>query len=284
MWTVGSILKWTQDFFQRKGIDTPRLDAEVLLSEVLACQRIFLYVNFDKPLEEKELAHFRALVKKRAERISVAHIIGRKEFMGLSFKVTLDTLVPRPDTEILVGAAAERLKKMGGALRIADIGTGTGAIGLSVCSLVKDVSAVLTDISDAALCVAKENAAALSLTERREFVRGDLAAPLNGQSFAAVLSNPPYIPDGEVDLLAPEVKCEPPTALFGGADGLDFYRRLAVEAPPLVQTGGFVAVEVGAGQAPSVAALLVDSGLLGATEIIKDLAGIERVVIAWKRG
>ena len=268
MWTIGSILKWTQDYFQKKGIDTPRLDAEVLLSEVLGCERIYLYVNFAQPLVQDELDRYRELVKQRARRISVAHIIGKKEFMGLPFKVTLDTLAPRPDTEILVGAAVERLKKISLAPHIADVGTAT---------------ATLTDISEATLAVAEENAAALAVAERCSFARGDLTAPLIGKTFTAILSNPPYIPDGELADLQAEVRNEPAQALFGGADGLNFYRRLAAEAPPLIADDGFIAVEVGMGQAATVAALFAAEHRFTDAEIIKDLAGIDRVVVAWKQ-
>ena len=284
MWTIGSVLKWTQDYFEKKGIDTPRLDAEVLLADVLGCERIYLYVNFDKPLEKDELARYRKMVEKRARRFSVAHIIGKKEFMGLTFKVTEATLVPRPDTEILVGAAAERLKKIGNAPHIADIGTGTGAIGLSLCRLMSEVTAVLTDISDAALAVAEENAANLNVADKCRFFLGDLTAPLAGQNFTAIIANPPYIADEQLSGIAPEVQREPITALAGGKDGLDFYRRLANDAPPLITPGGFMAVEVGIGETASVAELFTAASNMEKTaEIIKDLAGIERVVIAWKQ-
>ena len=275
-------MKRTQEFFAKKGIDTPRLDAEVLLSEVLSCERIYLYVNFDKPLEKDELDRYREFVMKRAQRYCVAHIVGKKEFMGLSFKVTADTLVPRPDTEILAGVAAERLKKKPGEKTFADIGTGTGAVGLSVCRFAPNTAATLTDISEAALAVAEENAAALGLAERCEFLVGDLTAPIAGKKFTAILSNPPYIPEKDLATLPPEVKREPKSALAGGTDGLDFYRRLAKDAPPLIETGGFVAVEVGAGQALSVAEIFARNSFAD-TETVKDLAGIERVVIAWKR-
>ena len=201
--------------------------------------------------------------------------------MGLTFKVTADTLVPRPDTEILVQAAVERLRAHGEAPRFADIGTGSGAICLSILHFLPKAQADTVDISPAARAVAEENAAALEVADRVTFHTGDLLAPLAGQCYDAILSNPPYIPDGDIAALAPEVRLkEPRTALAGGKDGLDFYRRLTADAPAHLKDGGFLAVEVGIHQAAPVAALAVPA--FSHTEILKDYAGIERVVIAWK--
>lgn len=281
LWTIGRILKWTEQYFKQKNIESPRLDAEVLLSHILGRERIYLYVHFDEPLEPAELARYREAIKQRVQRVPVAYIIGEKEFMGLTFRVTADTLVPRPDTEILVQAAIERLRARGDAPRFADIGTGTGAICLSVLHFLPKAQADTVDISPAARAVAEENAAALEVADRVTFHTGDLLAPLAGQCYDAILSNPPYIPDGDIAALAPEVRLkEPHTALAGGKDGLDFYRRLMANAPALLKDGGFLAVEVGIHQAAPVAALAVPS--FSRTEILKDYAGIERVVIAWK--
>jgi release factor glutamine methyltransferase len=281
LWTIGRILKWTEQYFKQKNIESPRLDAEVLLSHILGRERIYLYVHFDEPLEPAELARYREAIKQRVQRVPVAYIIGEKEFMGLTFRVTADTLVPRPDTEILVQAAIERLRARGDAPRFADIGTGTGAICLSVLHFLPKAQADTVDISPAARAVAEENAAALGASDRVTFHTGDLLAPLAGQCYDAILSNPPYIPDGDIAALAPEVRLkEPHTALAGGKDGLDFYRRLMADAPALLKDGGFLAVEVGIHQAAPVAALAVPS--FSRTEILKDYAGIERVVIARK--
>lgn len=280
LWTIGRILKWTEQYFKQKNIESPRLDAEVLLSHILGRERIYLYVHFDEPLEPTELARYREAIKQRVQRVPVAYIIGEKEFMGLTFKVTADTLVPRPDTEILVQAAVERLRARGEAPRFADIGTGSGAICLSVLHFLPKAQADTVDISPAARAIAEENAAALEVADRVTFHTGDLLAPLAG-SYDAILSNPPYIPDDDIAALAPEVRLkEPHTALAGGKDGLDFYRRLTADAPALLKDGGFLALEVGIHQAAPVAALAVPS--FSRTEILKDYAGIERVVIAWK--
>ena len=318
IWTIGRILKWTEQYFKDKGIESPRLDAEVLLAHVLEKQRIYLYVHFDEPLQPAELAAYREMIKQRVLRVPVAQILGEKEFMGLTFKVTADTLVPRPDTEILVQAAVERLKAMkgeksatgvladesaaeepaegqpvGGAdaeqevaepLHIADIGTGSGAICLSVLRYLAGTVADTVDISPEARAVAEENAASLGLADRVTFHTGDLLQPLRGMTFAAILSNPPYIPEADIAGLAPEVRLkEPHTALSGGRDGLDFYRRLAKEAPAMLVPGGFMAFEVGIHQAEPVAALAKANPLIARTEILPDYAGIDRVVVGWRK-
>ncbi|MCF2584128.1 peptide chain release factor N(5)-glutamine methyltransferase [Mitsuokella multacida] len=286
IWTIGRILKWTEQYFKDKGIESPRLDAEVLLAHVLEKQRIYLYVHFDEPLQPGELAAYREMIKKRVLRVPVAQILGEKEFMGLTFKVTADTLVPRPDTEILVQAAVDRLRAMAGEepLRFADIGTGSGAICLSVLHYLAGTVADTVDISPAARAVAEENAASLGLADRITFHTGDLLQPLSGISFAAILSNPPYIPEADIVKLAPEVRLkEPHTALSGGQDGLDFYRRLANEAPAMLVPGGFTAFEVGIHQAGDVADLLKANPLIDRTEILPDYAGIDRVVVGWRK-
>ncbi len=283
IWTIGSILRWTEQYFGEKGVETPRLDAEVLLSHVLGRERIHLYVHFDEPLEKAELARFREAVAERARHKPVAYITGRREFMGLDFSVSPAVLIPRPDTEILVEAAAERLPMVTAQapLRFADIGTGSGAIALSVLSLCGGSSADAVDISPEALSVAQRNAAALGLDGRVTFHRGDLLAPLADEAYAAILSNPPYIPAAEIDGLAPDVRgYEPLLALRGGASGLEFYARLLEEAPRCLQAGGFLAVEAGIGQAQRIRAMAGTAW--GKAEILPDLAGIERVVVLWK--
>ena len=287
VWTIGSILSWTQGYFTEKGIETPRLDAEVLLSHVLGKERIYLYVHFDEPLEKEELAAFRKAVAERARRVPTAYITGRREFMGLDFAVSSATLIPRPDTEILVEAAIERLGRLAEngrkSLRFADIGTGTGAIALSVLKYAsEDVAADAVDISGAALAVARENAERLGLSACVHFHEGDLLAPLSPAAYDAILSNPPYIPDADVERLAPEVRSyEPMTALKGGADGMDFYARLVEAAPQYLRAGGFLAVEAGIGQAQKIRALAKEPW--GDVEILPDLADIERVVVLWRK-
>lgn len=283
VWTIGSILKWTEQYFQDKGVESPRLDAEVLLSHVLHKERIYLYVHFDEPLEAEELSSYKALIKKRIARIPVAYILGHKEFMGLDFIVTPAVLIPRPDTEILVEAVIERLKEKKSAAFV-DIGTGSGAIALSILANLPDVVGNAVDISPSALAVAKQNAVALNIAERVQFYCGDLYEPVADKKFDAIISNPPYIPDSDIAGLMPEVQKEPHGALAGGSDGLDFYRRLLREGADLLNPNGFMAFEVGIYQAKQVEMLAREMKEIGATQILKDYAGIERVVIAYKQG
>ena len=285
-WTIQRILAWTTQFFGERGIDSPRLDAEVLLSALLGKDRMYLYVHFDAPLEPEELARFRGYVKERAAHVPLAYVLGRRTFMGLDFRVTRDTLIPRPDTEVLAECAVDFLRARAEAgahdLRIADVGTGTGAIALSVLHYTEGTHADAVDISPAAAAVARENAATLGLSERVTVHVGDLLAPLTGQTYDMILSNPPYIPTSDIAALMPEVRrYEPHLALDGGVDGLNFYRRLMAAAPALLKEGGAIAVEVGIDEAAAVAALALAHPRIVRTEIRKDLAGIERVVVGY---
>lgn len=280
VWTIGALLRWSEQYFGAHGVETPRLDAEVLLSHLLGEARIYLYVHYDQPLEPEELARYRTLVQRRAAGEPVAYIRGVREFMGLSFRVTPAVLVPQPDTETLVGAALERLAPRA---RVADIGTGSGAVALSLAHSLPELSVTAVDVSAAALAVARDNAAALGLSARVAFLEGDLLAPLSGRTFDAIVSNPPYIPSAELARLAREVRREPRLALDGGADGLAFYRRLTAESGALLAEGGFLAVEVGRGMAEEVAEMARARGF-GAAEIVEDLSGVGRVVVMRKAG
>ena len=286
VWTIQRLLAWTTDFFRERGIESPRLDAEVLLSALLGRDRMYLYVHFDEPLEPEELARFRGYVKERAAHVPLAYVLGRREFMGLDFRVTRDTLIPRPDTELLVQCAVDFLRARAAEgrddLTLADIGTGTGAIALSVLHYTEGTRADVVDISHAAAEVARENAERLGLAERIEVHVGDLTAPLAGRSYDVILSNPPYIPTADIATLMPEVRShEPHLALDGGRDGLTIYRRLAADAPALLRDGGMLAVEVGINEARDVAALMEMHARIVRTEIHKDLGGIERVVVGY---
>lgn len=279
VWTIGAILKWSEQYFGSHGAETPRLDAEVLLSHLLGEKRIYLYVHFDQPLTADELARYRELVKRRVAGEPVAYICGEKEFMGLAFKVTPAVLVPQPDTETLVEAVIERLRGKKSP-RIADICTGSGAIALALAHYLPETSVAATDISADAVSIAKENAETLGLSERVRFLEGDLLAPLAGETFDAIVSNPPYIPGADIEGLPREVRAEPRLALDGGADGLDFYRRLVGESAALLNDGGFLAVECGDTQAGAIVEMAVDA--FGKTEIVRDIADKERVVVLWK--
>lgn len=283
VWTIGAILKWTGQYFAEKGVENPRLDAEVLLSNILKKERIYLYVEFDKPLLPQELTSFREAIKKRVAKQPVAYILGYKEFMGLEFKVTPAVLIPRPDTEILVEQALKLLSNYENP-RFVDIGTGSGAIAVSIAKLSPTaVTGVAVDISPEALAVAKENAEKLAVSEKLEFVLGNLCEPLKGAKFTALLSNPPYIPNADIASLAPEVKNEPYLALAGGAEGLDCYIELIQQGRHLLIDGGFMMFEVGINQAQIVAEIARQYEDLEIWEIIKDYGGIDRVVVIGKR-
>ena len=205
VWTISSLLNWTVNYFKSKNIQSARLDAEVLLSHVLRQERIYLYVHFDEPMEQNELSKFREYVKKRAQHVPIAYIIGEREFMGLPFKVTKDTLIPRPDTEILVENVLNNVDK-DKEIEIVDIGTGSGAIILSLLVNLPKAQGKTVDISSKAIEVAKENAVNLQVNDRCEFFVGDLFAPLNGNKFDVIVSNPPYIPQKDIATLEDDVK------------------------------------------------------------------------------
>ena len=280
VWTISSLLNWTVNYFKSKNIQSARLDAEVLLSHVLRQERIYLYVHFDEPMEQNELNKFREYVKKRAQHVPIAYIIGEREFMGLPFKVTKDTLIPRPDTEILVENVLNNVDK-DKEIEIVDIGTGSGAIILSLLVNLPKAQGKTVDISSKAIEVAKENAVNLQVNDRCEFFVGDLFAPLNNNKFDVIVSNPPYIPKKDIATLEDDVKeYEPVSALTDGGDGLSYYRRLLSEGKAYIKENGFIALEIGIYQSNDVKQIAMDNGWKN-IKIIKDYAGIDRVVLAW---
>ena len=284
VWTIMKILNWTKQYFADKGVENPRLDAEVLLCAVLKCERINLYVDFERPLTENELAQFKQYVVRRAKHEPLAYILGEKAFMRNMFKVTPDTLVPRPETELLVESIVLAAEAVGGDVKILDIGTGSGAIIVSLLDYLPQAKGVGVDISVGALTVAKENAVSIGVAERAGFLHSDVfsALPLD-KKFDIIVSNPPYIPAGDIAGLAKDVQQEPIGALDGGADGLDFYRRITKEAPLHMVEDGLLAFEIGIYQGEAVAELCRQAGF-GAVAIRKDYAGIERMVFAAKEG
>ena len=284
VWTIMKILNWTKQYFTDKGVENPRLDAEVLLCAVLKCERITLYVDFERPLSDAELAQFKQYVVRRAAHEPLAYILGEKAFMRNMFKVTPDTLVPRPETELLVESIVMAAEAVGGDVKILDIGTGSGAIIVSLLDYLPQAKGVGVDISVGALTVAKENAVAIGVAERTGFLRSDVysALPLN-KKFDIIVSNPPYIPAADIAGLAKDVQNEPIGALDGGEDGLDFYRRITKEAPLHMVEDGLLAFEIGIYQGEAVAEMCKAAGF-GAVAIRKDYAGIERMVFAAKEG
>jgi release factor glutamine methyltransferase len=273
-WSVLRLLRWTGDFFRQHGIESHRLDAELLLAHVLACKRVDLYLAFDQPVAAVDRDRFRELVRRRAkERVPVAYLTGTREFWSLPMCVTPDVLIPRADTETLVRACAALAPR-----RALDVGTGSGCVAIALARELPEATLVGVDVSEAALAIAARNAAAAGGAERVALVRADL---LDGAAadFELIASNPPYVASGELARLAPELQHEPRLALDGGEDGLDVIRRLVGQAPAHLRAGGYLALEVGDGQAAVVSALARAAGA-GEIELHRDLAGVERVVVA----
>ncbi len=283
IWTIKKLLLWTTHYFQEHHLDSPRLDAELLLAHVLHKQRIYLYTDFDLIVEPSELSLYREYIKKRVSGVSTAAIIGEKEFMGLTFKVNEDVLIPRPDTETWLEKVIQYHRNEQG-LTVADLGTGSGAILLSFLYYCKEDTGVGVDISEKALAVAEENGKNLKMDDRVTWRRGDyLTALEEGELFDGILTNPPYIPTGDIRGLAEEVRHEPMNALDGGADGLTFYRKLAEGAAEHLKDGGFLAAEFGIHQAADVVNLLKKTGKFDSFEVITDYGGIERAVYCRKK-
>lgn len=282
IWTIGAILKVTEEFFKKKGIASSRLDAEVLLAAVLKKERIFLYVHFDEPLTPEEVALYRKYVAERSHFKPVAYILGSKEFMGWQFKVSENTLIPRPDTEILVEAVMQSQDK-NSQLKILDLGTGSGAIIISLLKYFSNALGTAVDISPKALPVAADNAFALEVASRLTLLEGDMFSCVADRDFNIIVSNPPYIPKTDMAGLEPDVKdYEPHLALTDEGDGLKYYRTIFSRAGDYLLPGGMAAVEVGIHQAEDVAGLARANNWTE-VEIIPDYAGIQRVVLAWKK-
>lgn len=273
-WTIRSVLAWTRDHLAGKGVGNPRLETEWILAEALGVDRVGLYLNFDKPLNDAERSAIREMVSRRARREPLQYILGSQEFAGLDFTVTPAVLIPRYDTELLLEEAASRLV---GIERVLEIGTGSGCLAISLASRFPGLSVTATDISSAALSVARENARRHAVTVR--FLEGDLFSPVGGERFSLILSNPPYIPTSDIPTLEPEVReYEPLTALDGGVDGLSCYRRLIPGALTHLTPGGWLLVEIGIGEGEGVRELFASSRFCDIVTAV-DTAGRERVVI-----
>ena len=278
VWTVLELLRWTQGYFERQGIESARLDAECLLAHALGLERLRLYVDFDQPVESAERARFRALVKRRAvERVPVSHLLGSREFWSMPLRVTPDVLTPRPETETLVTAALDRFPDASGSFSVLDLGTGSGAVALAVARERPESVVTATDSSQKALSIAQENAETLGMRGRIRFLQGDWLEPVNGEKFDLMLANPPYVAQRERDRLPPELSHEPEQALFAGVDGLDALRVLVEEGPRALRPGGAIALELAPQQANWVVAALEDAGLVDVATH-RDLAGRPRVV------
>jgi release factor glutamine methyltransferase len=276
IWTILEVLQWTMARFQERGLSSPRLDAELLAAHAFGLTRVQLYTQFDRPLLASELAAYRELVKRRQAGEPVAYVTGRKEFWSLDLTVDKRVLIPRPDTETTVEEALERSKERGERPRLADVGTGSGAIALALAKSRPEAAVFACDVSPEALAVARGNAERLGLAVT--FLEGNLAEPLRPHApLDLIVANLPYVRAGDIPGLAPEVRSEPWLALDGGADGLDLVRALVASAPALLAPGGALVLEIGDGQAQTVAALCQAAGLED-VRARADLGGIDRVV------
>jgi len=274
-WTPLRLIAWTQGFFAKGGVDAPRLTAEILLAHALSCDRVRLYLDFDKPLGAPELSAFRDLVLRRSAGEPTAWLTGRREFLGHAFRVDPRVLVPRPETELVVESALALLPPGGSLL---DLCTGSGCIAISAALARPDAQVVATEISPEALLVARENAAALGAGV--ELLEGDLFEPLPPDlRFDLIVSNPPYVPSGEIEGLSREVRREPRIALDGGADGLHVLRRVVSGARARLRPGGALVVEMHETHAGPLPALCLAAGFAEAL-LHRDLAALPRWVVA----
>lgn len=289
-WTIKELLAWTQGYFRDHGLVDPRLEAELLLAHVLGQSRVYLYANYEAPSNPHEREVYRNLIKRRATGEPLAYITGTKEFMSLTYQVGPQVLIPRPETELLVeqvidlARAAKASLEEGefhSAIRICDVGTGSGAIAVSLAYYLPESRVSAIDLSPAALEFARTNAQRNEVDI--EYLQGDLLAPLaGGEPFDFIVANLPYIPEPEYLALDRGIlNYEPREALLAGGDGLDLYRRLLPQALDLLNPGGYILYEIGAEQGADALDLM---GQFTEVELLTDLAGRDRIIRARKQG
>ncbi len=287
--TVREALAGAVDILRRRGIETPRLDAEVLLAFVLGTDRTELYINSDRIIDGSRLKQYFFLVERRAGREPVAYITGQKEFMSLIFHVNRDVLIPRPETEVLVEWIVENFKKLlifHDFPIILDVGTGSGALAVSLAKYVPQARVWALDISEQALEVARGNARRNGVADRIVFVQSDLLAEVPTDLMGKtdlIVANLPYVPTKEIPALMPEITgYEPYKALDGGGDGLDLYRKLIPQAHRVLRPGGWLGMEMGEGQSAGLASLLPEDQWGEGVRVLKDYTGRDRFIIAKK--
>jgi release factor glutamine methyltransferase len=275
-WTIRRVLDWTRAHFEKHAVDAPRLTAELLLANLLKVERVKLYMDLERPLSKEELAAYRALIQRRLAGEPTQYLIGAKEFYGRRFAVDPRVLIPRSETELLVEAALRAVPKDAPA-RVLDLCTGSGCIAVSIAADRPQASVWATDISHAALEVAKANAARHQVDGRVSFFQGDLFSAFpEDATFDVIVSNPPYIKRGDLAALQKEVRREPVTALDGGEDGLHLLRQIIAAALPRLKAGGLLALEIGDDQGAEVKTLLLQAGYHD-VRIEKDVAQNDRL-------
>jgi release factor glutamine methyltransferase len=311
-WTVGRLLNWTTDFLKEKGAESPRLDAEVLLAHVRGCKRIELYTAFEQPASEELRTKFRELIKQRAAGKPVAYLVGHREFFSLPFAVTPDVLIPRPDTELLVVRALDIAKPQprvndppertatdaapevpatkptsspAKPITIADVGTGSGILAVTLAKHLPAASVTMIDVSPAALAVARKNAQRNGVSDRIEAIESDLFASVPAErKFDLIVSNPPYVTSEEMQQLAVDVgRYEPALALDGGPQGTTVIERLIPQAAERLRSGGWLLMEISPTIVSRVEQLLEADPRLELKPTQKDAAGLARVVQARRK-
>lgn len=289
-WTTRSLLEWMGTTFKGKGLDAPKLCAEMLLAHVLKCDRLRLYMDADRPASDGERADLRALVTRALANEPVQYLVGEAWFFSMAFKVDRRVLIPRPCTEMIVEQVIQhaRVTPSVESLAIADVCTGSGCIAAALAKHMKHARVLATDVLDDALAVARENATRHNLNERIEFVRGDLLAPVlehpMGSRLNYLVSNPPYIPDSEWNdpkMMGANVKGhEPEIALRGGDDGLKFVRPLVEQGPARLLSGGLLLIEIASSTSEAVLTLARENELLDGARIVADHEGLPRMLFA----
>ena len=285
-WTILSLVLWSADYLASKGVESGRLDAEWLLANALGTERLQLYLKYDRPVGPEEREAFKQQLRRRACREPLQYILGRAAFRELELVVDPRALIPRPETEVLVEEVLAWAKdRKSGLGTVMDIGTGTGAVSVSLAVEGVCEQIVATDISEGALEVARLNAQRHGVEALLDFRRGSLFEIVDaGEAFDVIVSNPPYVATGERAGLQPEIRdWEPSEALFAGDDGLDVIQPLIAEAPEHLTDGGLLALEVGLGQAERVTRQIDDSGRFEPARVRRDLGGLPRVIMAERK-
>jgi release factor glutamine methyltransferase len=287
--TVLEALNWSTHFLQDHQVDNPRLNAELLLAQSMGVRREELYIRLHSQIKEGEKESLEAFVQRRVSGEPLQYILGHREFWSFDVKVDSQVLIPRPETELLVEQALSILESthFSKTPLVLELGTGSGAIAISLAKEVKDIFVVATDISREALGLAEQNALRADVGRKIAFMHGDLFNALQSGigkgPFDVIVSNPPYVPRPDIVSLAKEVRHEPRIALDGGEDGLDFHRRIISQAPAYLRAGGWLLLEMGQGQGARVSALIQEKADFLRPEILSDLSGMERVVKVQKR-
>ena len=279
MITVLEVIKLSTEYLQKKGVESPRANAEILLSEILKCKRLELYLSFDKPLAENEVQIYRESIRKRGLRIPLQYIIGNVEFYGLKIIVNEHVLIPRPETELLVEKIINESDKSAN-LKILDIGSGSGNISLSIAKNLPNSKVVAIDISEGALEVASQNAKLNLLQDRVEFkIFNIMCDELNSLGkFDLIVSNPPYVSENDYENLEPELKnYEPKIALTDNSDGISFYKHIIEASDQLLRKPGKMYFELGMDQSKQVK-IFFEQKKFSNIEVIKDYSGIDRII------